>query len=302
MAALQGIATTLAGLRWSPHDALRVDVGGRFDLVMVQVRDALGPDGGGVLPVGSPRLTAAWKARPKLELFAAYGRGLRPPEARAFTTFDGGREGLSEEVQDTRPAVTVSDAFELGSRVGDEEIATFAASAFATFIARESLFDHVSGTSLELSGTRRVGLELVATGHPTSWLELEADATGVDARFVQSGNRVPLAPWLMGGVRSTLVHDNGVRAGLRLLGVAPRTLPHGAVGATLLGLDATAGYHRERWRLDLELENLLFRKLREGEYHYASNWRRGEPASQVPVLHTTAGAPANARLTFTALF
>ena len=49
--------------------------------------------------------------------------------------------------------------------------------------------------------------------------------------------------------------------------------------------------------VDLELENLLNRHLREGEYYYASSWRLDQPSSQLPTLHTTAGPPFNARLT-----
>ena len=66
--------------------------------------------------------------------------------------------------------------------------------------------------------------------------------------------------------------------------------------------DATLGYHWRWLRLDLEVENVLNQQLREGEYHYASHWRPDEPASEIPVLHTTAGPPLNARLTLGVLF
>jgi hypothetical protein len=70
----------------------------------------------------------------------------------------------------------------------------------------------------------------------------------------------------------------------------------------LLLTDATLGYHWAWLRVDLELENFLGLRLREGEYHYASHWRAGEPASQIPVLHYVAGPPFNARLSVTAVF
>ncbi len=66
--------------------------------------------------------------------------------------------------------------------------------------------------------------------------------------------------------------------------------------------DATLGYHFPWLHLDLELENLLNQQLREGEYHYASHWRPSKPASELPVLHTTAGPPFNARLTVGIVF
>ena len=151
--------------------------------------------------------------------------------------------------------------------------------------------------SLELNGTRRLGAELDVRSRPLDWLTLEADLTVVDARFSASGACVPFAPWLTAGAHATLTHPLGVDAGLRLLVVAPRPLPHGATGATLVMTDLTLGY-RWRWlRVGPEVENLLNRRNREGEYHYASYWQTESAASSIPVLHTSAGAPVNARLT-----
>jgi outer membrane receptor protein involved in Fe transport len=301
----QLIAHALAGLCWTPSDDVRVDAGARVDWVQVGVTDHLEGDaqGDGALVVVSPRLTSRWTPVDDLRLFAAYGRGFRPPEARAFSSFDAGRAGISEEVyQGGEPAITVSDALEVGTRWDPAAAFGMSLSGFLTFIERESIFDHVSGVSLELNGTRRMGGELVLYSNPLPWLSLSADLTLVDARFVESGNRVPLAPWLVSGLRATVTHDRGVRAGLRVLTVGPRPLPHGATGATLVMADATLGYHWRWLRLELEVENLLDRQLREGEYHYASHWRPGEPASEIPVLHTTAGPPLNARLTLGVLF
>ena len=56
---------------------------------------------------------------------------------------------------------------------------------------------------------------------------------------------MPRAPWLVLGVRAIATHESGLRAGLRVLTLAPRPLPHGATGATLVMVDATLGYH---WR------------------------------------------------------
>src|SRR5690606_10025353 len=96
--------------------------------------------------------------------------------------------------------------------------------------ARESVFDHVSGLTLALNGTRRVGGELVLRARLSSWLRLVGDLTAVDARFVESGKRVPFAPRLTAGARALAAHPSGVRAGLRFLAVAPRPLPYGAHG------------------------------------------------------------------------
>jgi iron complex outermembrane receptor protein len=62
-------------------------------------------------------------------------------------------------------------------------------------------------------------------------------------------------------------------------------------------VDATIGYTWRWLRIDLELENLLNRRLREGEFHFASDPVAGPPRSELPVLQTIAGSPFNARLT-----
>jgi len=297
---LQMIGHALTGLRWSPLSRIRVDAGARLDLVYVAMSDQLtgGAEGGGVLLVPSPRLTARWRPHNNWSVFLAYGRGLRPPEARAFSSFDPDRLGLGEALgASTQPSVTRSDSIELSARWEPSELLKASLSGFGTFIQRESIFDHISGVNLELTGTRRLGAELLLSSQPLSWLTLSGDLTYVDARFTGSGRQVPLAPWLVSGLHATVSHPNGLTAGLRALTVAPRPLPHGATGETLVMSDATLGYRWELLSLHLELENLLNRRLREGEYHYASHWRPGEPASELPALHMSAGAPLNARLT-----
>jgi hypothetical protein len=70
----------------------------------------------------------------------------------------------------------------------------------------------------------------------------------------------------------------------------------------MIALDATLGYAWRWLRVELELENLLSRRLREGEYHFASHWRPGLEPSRIPVVHYVAGPPLNARLGVSAVF
>lgn len=67
-------------------------------------------------------------------------------------------------------------------------------------------------------------------------------------------------------------------------------------------LNATAGYAWKWLQLDLEVENVLNAKVREGEYHYASHWNKAVSPSEIPVVHFVAGSPINARLTLSAVF
>ena len=302
---LQAISSVYSSLRWHPLDPLSLTLGGRLDAVQVQAEDQLQAraSDAGTLFAASPRLTAQWQVLKPWQLFLSYGRGLRPPEARAFSSYEPPRTGISEELYDGgAPSLTLSDSVELGTRLNVSRYLEIMAAGFATFIDNEAVFDHVSGLNLELNRTRRLGLELDLRSNPTTWLLLQADATLVDARFVDSGQRVPFAPWLAGGVRAVLTHPTGWRAGVRFFGLAPRPLPHGAWGAAMAVLDTTLGYHFRHYHIDLSVENVLNQQVREGEYHYASDWDPDDGVSQIPVLHTVAGPPLNARLGFSVVY
>lgn len=301
----QLLGHTLLGLDLRPLPALRASLGARADWVHLNVHEQTGAreQGRGDLFAFSPRARVAWRVSQTLRLFSAYGRGLRPPEARAFTRFRPGSMGVAEEAAAPgRPRFTQSHTVEAGAHLHPSDWLRSDLTGFATLIDRESVFDHVSGLNLELNGTRRLGGELVLRALPTSWLQLLGDVTAVDARFRESGNRVPFAPWLTWGARAVFTHPSGVRAGLRWLAIASRPLPYGARGEPLYLLDAVVGYRWRFLRVDVALENLLFRELREGEYYFASHWYQDEPRSQLPTPQYVAGPPFNARLTIAIVY
>lgn len=303
LSVLQSRLGAAAGLVWRPLPSLSLEAGGRVDLLQLSVGEA-GGRGAGLLPVVSPRLALNWTAAPALSLRLAYGRGFRPPEARAFSTFIPQATGLDEETQAARgsPATTASDAVELAARFAPSRLLQLTATSFATWVARESVFDHVSGLNLELNATRRVGAELVLASAPRDWLQLEASTAVVDARFSDSGRPIPFAPWLTAAARAIVSHPSGLRAALRVLVLAPRDLPLGARGTLQPFVDATVGYDRGRWRVALAAENLIPLGQREGEYYFASDWQRGSARSELPTLHVAPSPPFNLRLTLAAVF
>jgi iron complex outermembrane receptor protein len=308
-AGVQADIWALAGIRVALAPTLELGTGARVDLIAISAADRSGePDasgGAGLLLAASPKAHLRWTALERLELFLAYGRGFRPPEARSFTSFDAERMGLSEDLVDDvdeRPRVSTVDGGELGLRWLPDPRVTVQVIGFATYVARESIYDHVSRTNLQLSATRRFGTELSLDARPLPWLGLAGSVTWVDARFVESRNPIPLAPSLVGSLHAWLAHRLGARAGLLLVGWAPRPLPHGARGSGLVRVDATFGWHQERVRVDLAIENLLGLKLREGEYSFASNFRPGQAASQLPTLHFVPGPPLTARVSLTLLW
>lgn len=304
-AALQADAWVHAGLRWQALPTLELAAGLRGDLFVFDVvdRDPSEGDtpGGGSTFALSPRAHLRWAALRRLELFAAYGRGFRPPEARAFTPNVPERFGVSDdrETSEGRPRTTSSDAGELGLRWTIDPRVELRVAGFATYLTNESIYDHVSRTNLQLSATRRLGALLELAAQPLAWLGLAGSLTYVDARFVTSRNPVPLAPPLVGSLRAWLAHPIGARAGLMLVGWSPRPLPYGARGSGLARVDATFGWRIGHLAVDLAIENLLGMTLREGEYYYASHWQPDALASQLPSLHFVPGPPLNVRATLT---
>jgi outer membrane receptor protein involved in Fe transport len=287
---------------------VHVTGGVRADVARVVVRDRLiagaSSGQGQTLPLLSPRLSLEAPLSEALTAFGAYGRGFRPPEARAFSGVEPEHSGIEDDLyRGGQPQMTSTDSFELGLRGRDGgRRLTGVLSAFATFIEHESVYDHVSGLNLELDGTRRLGVELELKGRATPWLEWTGFATLVDARFTESSHPIPLAPRQTAGLSFIAARERGPRAGLRALFIAPRPLPHGARGEAFFTVDMTLGWHWQRVRLDVELENLLDRRLYEGEYHYASHWQPGQSASLIPVTEFVAGPPLNGRASLTFLF
>lgn len=221
------------GLRWVPRSWVRIDVGLRADLFGYDVRDqsdaALDPGRNSAVDPGrlegprstafawslAPRTTLAFDAGPHWSLFGAYGRGVRSPEARAATAAGSTTQtGVFEQFDGGRPRATNSEDAEVGVRWAPHDAVDIGATGFGVWIARESVFDHVSGFNVERNATRRVGVEGWVMTRPLDWLLLGVDASYADARFVESENPVPGAPRFMAAVQGSLLHPIGARAGL----------------------------------------------------------------------------------------
>jgi iron complex outermembrane receptor protein len=288
---------TSAGV-WSGVEAragrITATGGARLDAMAVDAIDRLDPmrSGDGIVGAVSPRLAVAWRGE-LLTVSAAAGRGQRPPEARAFTKRDS-RENMDASVYDGGAAeLTGATSVELGSELRTSKFAV-GATGFATWIERESVFDHVSGVNALRDGSRRVGVELSIEAMPVSWLSLRGDVTAVDARFVVTDNMVPGAPRLLGSIEARY-DAKPFSAGLagRFLGARP--LDHGATAAASTVVDAVAGWSTKRWDLTMSIDNVLGTTWNEGEYHFASHWDQSMPESDLPRVHISPGRPFGVR-------
>jgi outer membrane receptor protein involved in Fe transport len=293
------------GLRALPVPWMLLEGGARFDVFHYEVVDHLQRDEPFIETffAASPRIALRLSPGERWSLFLAYGRGLRSPEARAITLpstpppdtdlaqFAGGQARM-----------TLTDSTEVGARFVPSDLVEVGATAFGVWIDRESVFDHVSGFNVELSGTQRLGLEGDVQVHPIDWLSFGADITAVRARFTTSGAAIPGAPPLVTSLFGTLVHPKGFRAGLRWFLLGPRPLTYGAKAGVMTVLDLNVGYRYRTVQVDLSVDNSLGLRWREGEYNFASHWDPTRPRSQIPTIHYVAGYPLTARLGLTAWF
>ena len=306
---VQSGAGAHGGVRWMPRPWLRVEGGARVEVQRFDVDDrtaaaTAATPGATIGPALLPRLQAHFYPHDGVTLMAAYGRGLRPPEARAAVP---GAASAPPDQDLSRyrggpPRATVADGIEVGARWHPVDSLDLGVGGFGTRIAREQLFDHVSGTNLELNATRRAGVELDLTVRPTSWLTLRTDLTAVDARFIDSGRPVPGAPRLLGTAEAHLAHPRGWSGGARLTALGPRPLAHGARAGAVAVADLMAEYRRGWWAVSLEIDNVLDVLWREGEFNYASWFDRAEPRSALPRIHYAAGPPRTVRAGVTARF
>ncbi|MGE0399977.1 MAG: TonB-dependent receptor [Kofleriaceae bacterium] len=298
-------ASTTSGGAWAGLEATHLGFtatgGVRVDGLGVDAADRIDPSrsGSGMTSAVSPRIAVGWRGeRGALSLSA--GRGQRPPEARAFTQRPS-RENMDAEVYDGGdPEITTADSLEAGGELHLGRVSA-GATTFATWIDRESFFDHLSGLNVLLDGSRRVGVEAFVEARPWEWLALRADATAVDARFAVSNNPVPGAPRLLGSVEARFSRGawNAGLAG-RFLGARP--LQNGATAASSTVFDAVGSWTHGRWTLALQIDNLLASDWNEGEYHFASRWDTSMPRTDLPRVHVSPGRPFGGRLGATMQF
>lgn len=289
-----------AAARWRPWSWLLVEGGARIDGWRFDVDDLVNGPGEDTVWAVSPRLQARAALGDWL-IFAAAGRGIRPPEARAVTRPPPMADAPQDIYAGGDAAVTAGDTVEAGARWSPADAITASAAVFWIGIDREQLYDHVSATNIERGATRRRGVEAGLAARPWPWLSLALDATVVDATF-EGGDEIPGVPPVLVRFDGAVAHPSGWRGGIGVMGLAPRPLGDGAQAAAILVADASLGHRWPRVALDLTVENALGVDWREGEYRFASWWDRRLPRSELPVIHVFAGAPRQARLSLTGWF
>ena len=279
-------------------DALRAYVGARYDGYRFRVDSSL-PANSGTAAAGIASYKASLVYRPwkPLELYASWGTGFHPNDARGTTlTVDPNTGSPAPKVT---PLVGSRGA-EIGSRLflGERFNATLALWRLA--LDSELLFTGDGGTTEPSRPTRRRGIELTLNWFPTEYLSADLEASYSKARFTDPD---PAGPYIPGAIPLVVSADvvgrsaNGWLASARLrhFGRYP-LVEDGSVrsrGATLLNL--RAGREWGRWGVYLDLLNALDSRDHDIDYWFASRLQ-GEPTTGVDDVHYHVFEPRSLRL------
>ncbi len=269
-------------------EKLRTVVGARADLYRFDVA-SLDPRNSGTVTdfLASPKGSLILGPWAKTEFYLNAGLGFHSNDGRGATTTVDPATGLPASKVD--PLVRTYGA-EFGIRTTWVPGLQSTLSAWWLDIDSELLFVGDAGTTEPSRPSRRYGLEFANYWTPTKWLTLDADVSLSQARFRE---RDPAGQSIPGAIDTVVaagiaVHDlNGFFGGLRLRYFGPRSLiEDNSVRSTASALvNLQVGYaFNPKWKLTMDVFNLLDRKASDIEYYYESRLR-GETINPDPALN-----------------
>ncbi len=175
-----------------------------------------------------------------------------------------------------------------------------AASAWYANKEEDLVFDPQTGLSLLKEKTERKGLDSELRIYPARWLYLMTDASWVDARFAESGDRIPNGPITLMTNGIGWRHESGVRGMIRGRYMGERELDQDDWAPPFYVTDLVAGYDAEHWGLEAAVDNVLNTEWEDAVFSYETRpEKNGDTHSGI---HWTPGTPIFARLTATARF
>jgi hypothetical protein len=279
-----------SGTLWSDASRsfgpVRITAGLRLDDAGGQVRSDDPRNSGSTNDVLlSPKLTAAWKLSPSLELYADAGQGFHTNDIRGATiTVVPGSNDHADKV----PLISASQGAELGARFTHGGFAA-TASLWTLHLDSELVYNGDGGDTASTGATQRTGAELLLDYAPSRRLDLNFSAAVSDAHYTGHpaiGNRIPnaLEYVLTGGITARITDRATVTVTGRRLGPAPLIEDNSARSNTATLFNALVDYDFGRFKVKLEALNLFDSKDDEIQYFYTSRLR-GEPVDGVDDYH-----------------
>lgn len=287
----------------SPIRRVSVRGGVRVDGLSYMVEDRIAGNGSARSSQGlvaSKRATLAVGLARGVVAVASYGEGFRSPQARSLSSGQ------------TMPFTLVSSC-ELGVRWSEGEKWQSSAAVYRSRLSDDLVFDHATGRNELVPSTVRTGAAVDLVARPADWFLSTASLTYTRAAYDASdaahekGALLAYVPQVVARASLALTPRLGRVAGREVRGhlgasstlLARRPLPYAQMGSDVLLLDASARVRAGEVELGADACNLLDRPWYDGEFVYASSFRRDGGGSLVPARHVSAGAPRTMMLTLT---
>ncbi|WP_202594005.1 TonB-dependent receptor [Noviluteimonas dokdonensis] len=290
--------------QWSLTQALRLQLGGRYDRYTFDV-DALQPENGGRTSAGiaSFKGELAWRVAEPTELYLDWGQGFHSNDARGTTIRV---DPVSGDPANRVTPLVRSRGAELGLRIAREGRWQTTLALWRLDLASELLFVGDAGTTEASRPSERRGVELGAYWFADPRARLELEVAYTQARFGDddpAGDRIPGAvPWVVSAAWSSdWAQGWHSSARVRYLGAAPLIEDDGVRSASSTMVSLAVGKRWQRWNLELDVLNALDSDDHDIEYFYASRLP-GEADEGVEGLHIHAFEPRSYRLRATYSF
>ncbi len=284
----QSLGSAWGELAWAPGP-WRLMLGGRVDVLHVELHDALAFSGAGA---SRTSLGPHFGLKAGLErglgqhfrVYLSYGDGFRTPQARQLS--DGERA----------PFVNVHGG-ELGAKFESSRVSA-SLLGFASFVQNDFFFDHTQGTTSFVGPTLRGGGQAALMARPVDGFLVSLNVTAARAQLLSKNALLPYFAPLVGRLDSSWsrrFEARGVgvtpRLGVGATLLGPRPLPYDEYSRAVFLLDARVGVRVGPFELTMDLQNVLDARWRDGEFVYASKWDSAASASLLPSRQFTAGTP-----------
>lgn len=277
--------------------AVRVTAGLRLDDLGGRVRSNDPRNSGNTnQALLSPKITAAWRVSPTIELYADAGQGFHSNDIRGATiTVTPGANDAAAKVN----LISASQGGEIGARYSEGGLST-TLSLWALHLDSELVYNGDGGDTSSTSATQRVGVEFLIDYAPSSRLDFNFSAAASNAHYTGHpaiGDRISnaLEYVLTGGVTARLSRRATMTLTGRQLGPAPLIEDNSARSRTATLFNGLLDYDFGRFAIRAEVLNLLDSHDDEIRYFYTSRLQ-GEPAAGVDDYHFHSFEPRTFRV------
>jgi hypothetical protein len=215
--------------------------------------------------------------------------------SRVYLNFGGGYH--SNDARDVvsstgQPVLPRALGGEVGFRTKFFERFDFAIDYWRLHLDSELVWAGDDGSTEPKGATQRQGIEGEFRYQILDWLSADLDTSYTWAKFVKTGDAVPLAPRFLAYGGFTARHLSGLEGRIQMRSVGDRWGDE-ARTMTIRGctvFDLLAKYKWDRYEFLFAITNIANTKWRSAQFYHESRLP-GEPAAGVSDIHFTPGGP-----------